>query len=88
MPPASGSRRAASSAVSTSIDSRRKRMPSPVFSVSGEVVAAVSVCINKALLGADRGARHRDAALAVAAALTGRLGGDPARSQPAPEDAS
>jgi DNA-binding IclR family transcriptional regulator len=59
----------------------------PVFGVSGEVVAAVSVCINKALLGADRGARHRDAALAVAAALTERLGGDPARSQLAREDA-
>ncbi len=60
----------------------------PVFGASGEVVAAVSVCINKALLGADRGARHRDAALAVAAALIERLGGDSARSQLAPEDAS
>ena len=54
----------------------------PVFGVAGEVVAAVSVCINKALLGADRGARHLEAALAVASALTERLGGDPARSRP------
>ncbi len=48
----------------------------PVFGPSGEVVAAVSVCINKALLGADRGARHRDAAIAVAAELSTRLGGE------------
>ena len=48
----------------------------PVFGASGEVVAAISVCINKAMLGADRGARHRDAALAVAAELSRRIGGD------------
>ncbi|HEX2540433.1 MAG TPA: IclR family transcriptional regulator [Caldimonas sp.] len=60
----------------------------PVFGVSGDVVAAVSVCINKALLGADRGARHLDAALAVAAALTERLGGDPGRSRPFAEGAA
>jgi len=53
----------------------------PVFGVSGEAVAAISVCINKAQLGADRGSRHRDAALAVAADLSRRIGGDarPAR---------
>jgi DNA-binding IclR family transcriptional regulator len=51
----------------------------PVFGAGGEVVAAVSVCINKASLGADRGARHRDAALAVAADLSRRIGGDPDR---------
>jgi len=34
------------------------------------------VCINKALLGADRGDRHRDAALSVARTLSQRLGGD------------
>ncbi|MGZ5278033.1 MAG: IclR family transcriptional regulator, partial [Caldimonas sp.] len=53
----------------------------PVFGASGDVVAAISVCINKALLGADRGARHRQAALAVAADLSRRIGGDvrPAR---------
>ncbi len=48
----------------------------PVFGASGEVVAAISVCINKAMLGADRGARHRDAALGVAAELSRRIGGD------------
>ena len=47
----------------------------PVFDAAGRVAAAVSVCINKALVGADQGARHRDAALAVAKALTERIGG-------------
>jgi DNA-binding IclR family transcriptional regulator len=55
----------------------------PVLGASGEVVAAISVCINKALLGADRGARHRDAALAVAADLSRRIGGDPDRLEKA-----
>ena len=49
----------------------------PVFDASGHTVAAVSVCINKAQLGSDRGARHRDAALDVARRLTLRLGGEP-----------
>ena len=53
----------------------------PVFGAAGDVVAAVSVCINKGVLGADQGARHRDAALAVAKALTARLGGDAARAR-------
>jgi IclR family transcriptional regulator, blcABC operon repressor len=48
----------------------------PVFDASGEVVAGVAVCINKALLGADRGERHREAALAVARELSKRLGGE------------
>ncbi len=48
----------------------------PVFDATGRVVAGVAVCINKALLGADRGKRHRDAALAVARTLSQRLGGD------------
>jgi len=52
----------------------------PVFDAAGDVVAAVSVCINKALIGADRGARHRDAALAVAETLTQRIGGGAPRS--------
>ena len=51
----------------------------PVFDAAGEVVAAVSVCINKAMLGADQGARHREAALAVSDALTARLGGSASR---------
>ena len=57
----------------------------PVFGASGEVVAAVSVCINKARLGAEQGERHREAALAAADALTARLGGDAARSRVAAE---
>ena len=51
----------------------------PVFGASGDVAAGIAVCINKALLGADRGARHRDAALAVARALTERIGGSAPR---------
>ena len=47
----------------------------PVFDASGLAVAGVGVVINKALLGADRGDRHRDAALNVARALSQRLGG-------------
>lgn len=53
----------------------------PVFGAAGDVVAAVSVCINKATLGADQGERHREAALAVAGVLTTRLGGDVTRSR-------
>jgi len=49
-----------------------------VLDASGEAVAAVAVCINKAQLGSDRGARHRDAALDVARRLTQRLGGEAA----------
>jgi DNA-binding IclR family transcriptional regulator len=48
----------------------------PVFDAAGAVVAGVAVCINKALLGADGGERHRDAVLNVARSLTLRLGGD------------
>jgi DNA-binding IclR family transcriptional regulator len=48
----------------------------PVFDATGQVVAGVAVCINKALLGADRGDKHRDAVLAVASTLSQRLGGD------------
>jgi len=52
----------------------------PVFDASGLAVAGVGVCINKALLGADRGDKHRDAVLAVARTLSQRLGGDVAAS--------
>jgi DNA-binding IclR family transcriptional regulator len=48
----------------------------PVFDASGQAIAAVAVCINKALLGADHGERHRDAVLAVARTLSQRLGGE------------
>jgi IclR family transcriptional regulator, blcABC operon repressor len=51
----------------------------PVFDASGRAVAGVAVCINKALLGADRGERHREAALTVARTLSQRLGGEVAR---------
>ena len=47
----------------------------PVFDATGQAVAGIAVVINKALLGADRGDRHRDAALNVARLLSGRLGG-------------
>jgi DNA-binding IclR family transcriptional regulator len=50
----------------------------PVFDASGDAVAAIAVCINKAQLGNDRGARHRDAAIDVARRLTQRLGGEAA----------
>jgi DNA-binding IclR family transcriptional regulator len=52
----------------------------PVFDAAGSVAAAVSVCINKALIGAERGARHREAALDVAHALTERIGGNAAKA--------
>jgi DNA-binding IclR family transcriptional regulator len=55
----------------------------PVFDASGRVVAGVAVCINKALLGADRSDRYRDAVLSVARALSQRLGGEVPASAPA-----
>ena len=48
----------------------------PVFDATGRAVAGVAVCLNKALLGADHGDRHRDAVLAVARTLSQRLGGE------------
>jgi DNA-binding IclR family transcriptional regulator len=55
----------------------------PVFDAAGQAVAGVAVCINKALLGADRGARHRSAVLNVARTLSRRLGGEvPAAALP------
>jgi len=48
----------------------------PVFDAAGKTVAGVAVCIHKAQLGGDRGARHREAALDVARRLTLRLGGE------------
>ena len=53
----------------------------PVFDAGGATVAGVAVCINKALLGADRGERHRQVVLGVARALSKRLGGDPMRAR-------
>jgi DNA-binding IclR family transcriptional regulator len=51
----------------------------PVFDASGSAVAGIAVCINKALFGVGRGGRYRQLALDVAAALSTRLGADPAR---------
>ena len=51
----------------------------PVFDATGKVVAGVAVCINKALLGADRGERHREVVLKVARTLSARLGAKPER---------
>lgn len=60
----------------------------PVFDASGHVIAGVAVCINKALIGADHGERHRDAVIAVAHALSRRLGADvtdpPRAANPSP----
>jgi IclR family transcriptional regulator, blcABC operon repressor len=47
----------------------------PVFDASARPVAGVGVCLNKAMLGADRGARHRDMVAAAARTLSQRLGG-------------
>ena len=54
----------------------------PVRDAAGGVVAGVAVCINKALLGADGGERHRAAALSVAQALSRRLGFDAPMHKP------
>ena len=48
----------------------------PVFDASGQAVAAISVCFNKAMLGSDQGERHRVVALRVAQTLSQRLGGE------------
>jgi DNA-binding IclR family transcriptional regulator len=46
----------------------------PVFDAAGTPVAGVGVCLNKAMLGADGGARHRDLVLQTARVLSERLG--------------
>jgi DNA-binding IclR family transcriptional regulator len=48
----------------------------PVFDATGRAVAGVAVRLNKAPLGAGRGARHRDAVIAVSRRLSQRLGGE------------
>jgi DNA-binding IclR family transcriptional regulator len=53
----------------------------PVFDSTGSAVAGIAVCFNKALLGADRGARYRQLALEVARSLSERLGSDLARPE-------
>ncbi len=53
-----------------------------VFDASGQAVAGVAVCLNKALLGADHGERHKQAVLSVARTLSRRLGADVAPEPP------
>lgn len=47
----------------------------PVFDATGQPVAGVGVCINKAMLGGDQGKRQREVVLHAAQALSQRLGG-------------
>jgi DNA-binding IclR family transcriptional regulator len=49
----------------------------PVFDATGTPVAGVGVCLNKAMLGTDGGAHHREAVLQSARVLSQRLGGEP-----------
>ena len=56
----------------------------PVFDASAQPVAGIGVCLNKAMLGSDGGARHRDAVLDTARRLTRRLGGAAAVAEAAP----
>jgi DNA-binding IclR family transcriptional regulator len=51
----------------------------PVFDAAGRAVAGIAVCVNKALVGAGKGQRYRQLALAVAHSLSERLGADPQR---------
>lgn len=46
----------------------------PVFDAAGAPVAGVGICLNKAMLGPDGGARHRDLVLRTARRLSERLG--------------
>jgi DNA-binding IclR family transcriptional regulator len=52
-------------------------MGAPVFDAAGQPVAAIGVCINRALLGTDHGERQRQAVLNAARLLSQRLGGEP-----------
>ncbi|TMH12476.1 MAG: IclR family transcriptional regulator [Betaproteobacteria bacterium] len=58
-------------------------MGAPVFDASGQAVAGVGVCINKAMLGSDGGQRHHDAVLVAARILSQRLGGELPHLEPA-----
>ncbi len=46
----------------------------PVFDAAGAPVAGVGICLNKAMLGPDSGAHHRDQLLRTARRLSERLG--------------
>ena len=52
-------------------------MAAPVFNAAGQPVAAIGVCINRALLGTDHSERQRQAVLNAARMLSRRLGGEP-----------
>ncbi|HEX6707968.1 MAG TPA: IclR family transcriptional regulator [Albitalea sp.] len=56
----------------------------PVFDAAGQPIAGVGVCIHRAMLGSDRGARHREAVLEAARTLSQRLGGVPPTTEAAP----
>jgi DNA-binding IclR family transcriptional regulator len=58
-------------------------MGAPVFDASGQPVAGIGVCINKVMLGTDRGERHREAVLNAAHVLSQRLGADLRHLEPA-----
>lgn len=47
-----------------------------VLDVSGHPVAGIGVCLNRAMLGGDRGEKHRDMLLRAARLLSQRMGGE------------
>jgi DNA-binding IclR family transcriptional regulator len=49
----------------------------PVFDAAGQPVAAIGVCITRALVGTGHGERQRQAVLNAARLLSQRLGGEP-----------
>jgi DNA-binding IclR family transcriptional regulator len=51
----------------------------PIFDASGEAVAGVGLCLNKAMLGGQREAGHRDEILRIASQLSRRLGAPSSR---------
>jgi DNA-binding IclR family transcriptional regulator len=52
-------------------------MGAPVFDAAGQPVAAIGVCIQRALVGTDHGERQRQAVLKAARLLSQRIGGGP-----------
>jgi DNA-binding IclR family transcriptional regulator len=59
----------------------------PVFDAAGQPVAAIGVCINRALVDTDHGERQRRAVLNAARLLSQRLGGQPPAAADAPAPA-
>jgi DNA-binding IclR family transcriptional regulator len=49
-------------------------MGAPVFDAAGLPVAAIGICVQRAMLGSDRGRSYRDAVLHAAGDLSRRLG--------------